>query len=133
MKNSEKKDIQSHSRNTVLSAVATHNNNNKKNNMEFKGTKGKWYRNTKSKIVSSVYSENEEKLIHISGKNNEEAQANALLISKAPEVIAKLKESTDILKSVLFLFENEMAFSTRFGVKTQIEENENLIKEATEL
>ena len=102
----------------MLSAVATHNNNNKKNNMEFKGTKGKWYRNTKSKIVSSVYSENEEKLIHISGKNNDEAKANALLISKAPEMLEMLKEiSNDRL----------------WGTDDDFNKLEQLIKEATEL
>jgi len=59
--------------------------------MEFKGTKGKWYRNTKSRIVSSVYSENKESLIHISGRNNEEAKANAQLIAHAPEMLEMLR------------------------------------------
>lgn len=53
----------------------------------FKGTKGKWYRNTDSRIVSSVYSINKESLIHISGKCTEEKQANAQLISCAPEML----------------------------------------------
>ena len=86
--------------------------------MEFKGTKGKWYRNTKSSIVSSVYSENEEKLIHISGKNSEEAKANALLISKAPEML-------EMLKSIL----------ASEHLKGTIEESKvkQLIKESTQI
>ncbi|SEG75383.1 hypothetical protein [Sphingobacterium lactis] len=58
--------------------------------MKFKGTKGSWYRNTESRIVSSVYSENKESLIHISGRNNEEAKANAQLIAHAPEMLEML-------------------------------------------
>lgn len=91
---------------------------------EFKGTKGKWYRNTKSKIVSSVYSENEEKLIHISGKNNEEAKANSLLISKAPEMLDLLNRMYDKYSM------NENISGSLRGF--MIEANE-LIKEATEI
>lgn len=85
----------------------------------FKFTKGKWYRNTKSKIVSSVYSENEEKLIHISGKNNDEAKANALLISKAPEML-------EMLKRISYNLKNEECPFDDFEI-------DKLIKEATEL
>ena len=93
----------------------------KLNNMEFKGTKGKWYRNTKSSIVSSVYSENEEKLIHISGKNNEEAKANALLISKAPEMLEMLQ------LWCMDMEERGHAYGDCYTMTKQ------LIKEATEL
>ena len=112
--------------------------------MDFKGTRGKWKhkkgKRAKFEYDNFIIDEYGNHIVKWSNTGNgshkltiKESHANGLLISKAPEVIAKLKESTDILKSVLFLFENEMAFSTRFGVKTQIEENENLIKEATEL
>lgn len=86
--------------------------------MEFKGTKGKWYRDTKSRIVSSVYSENEQKLIHISGKNNEEAKANALLISKAPEML-------EMLKKIVYVKESGLDFT--------LDSVKQLIKEATEI
>lgn len=89
----------------------------------FKGTKGKWYRNKESRIVSSVYSENNEKLIHISGKNNEEAQANALLISKAPEMLGLLDRFATIRYKGASKKELEELFM----------EAEELIKSATEL
>lgn len=72
---------------------------------EFKGTKGEWYRNTESRIVSSVYSRNEQKLIrneqkliHISGGNTEEKKANAQLIAHAPKMLEMLKDIKDCLE-----------------------------------
>ena len=66
---------------------------------EFKGTRGKWYRNTESRIVSSVYSRNEQKLIHISGGNTEEKKANAQLIAHAPQMLEMLNDIKDCLES----------------------------------
>ena len=66
---------------------------------EFKGTRGKWYRNTESRIVSSVYSRNEQKLIHISGGNTEEKKANAQLIAHAPRMLEMLNDIKDCLES----------------------------------
>lgn len=65
----------------------------------FKGIKGKWYRNTDSRIVSSVYSINKESLIHISGKCTEEKQANAQLISCPPEMLEMLNDIKGYLGS----------------------------------
>lgn len=67
---------------------------------EFKGTKGEWYRNTESRIVSSVYSRNEQKLIHISGGNTEEKKANAQLIAHAPQMLEMLIEAKQQLQSI---------------------------------
>lgn len=85
---------------------------------KFKGTKGKWYRNTESRIVSSVYSENKETLIHISGRNNEEAKANALLISKAPEMLEMLIKCERVLRES----------TQEYGLSKDVKQ---LIKEAT--
>lgn len=94
-----------------------------------KFTKGKWYINTESRIVSCVYSENKESLIHISGKNNEEAKANALLISKAPEMLEMLQSLLlDIMEDVYL---HDTSIKQWFEHKSK--EVEQLIKEATEL
>ena len=83
--------------------------------MEFKGTKGRWY-------VSKAYKTiNDEKGFGIAQengiRNSNEWDANALLISKAPEMLEMLKK---ILK------EDNLSKSEYYEIK-------QLIKEATEL
>ena len=60
--------------------------------MEFKGTKGKWYFD---KEKAKVYKENGNTLCvcyHTSIYDKEESEPNALLISKAPEMLEMLKK-----------------------------------------
>jgi hypothetical protein len=87
--------------------------------MEFKGTKGKWEVNPKAS--RNVRCNNLTIANCSSGQNGEneiEEKANALLISKAPEML----EMLDYL-------------STRLGTafEREIQEINQLIKEATEL
>jgi hypothetical protein len=87
--------------------------------MEFKGTKGKWEVNPKAS--RNVRCNNLTIANCSSGQNGEneiEEKANALLISKAPEML----ELLDYL-------------STRLGTafEREIQEINQLIKEATEL
>ncbi len=66
--------------------------------MEFKGTKGKWLKLENS--IGFVYALNDKKERNIfslfinndSKVSDEEIQANALLISKAPEILEMLNE-----------------------------------------
>ena len=55
--------------------------------MEFKGTKSKWYINRFGNVVT----ENEEVAYIPSLTNKEHKEANALLISKSPEMLEMLK------------------------------------------
>ena len=59
--------------------------------MEFKGTKGKWYLSNSDTILRS---ENGSEICDYSGYKTavEEDKANALLISKAPEMLEMLNE-----------------------------------------
>ena len=65
--------------------------------MEFKGTKGKWYVDTELNYINKygakvrvISSDEDEQFIEIFG-NEDEDDANALLISKAPEMLEMLK------------------------------------------
>ncbi len=82
--------------------------------MEFKGTKGKWIQN-KHIIESELQCD----IAQIWDFNDEENQANALLISKAPEMLDMLINLHEFLENKL---ENTKALQV-----------EKLIKEATEL
>jgi hypothetical protein len=89
---------------------------------EFKGTKGKWYvdhinirRNKYNVICTSIRTDYDYSFAEVFGCD-EKAKANALLISKAPEM----------LEMLIFLR------PTFKGTKTG-ESIEQLIKEATEL
>lgn len=94
--------------------------------MEFKGTKGKW---ELGEIKHSVWGENRKGCIAdctgIHNKNfyigftSEESEANALLISKAPEMLEMLKKCKES-------FENLNQPFISYDI-------EKLIKEATEL
>lgn len=106
----------------MLSAVATHNNNNKKNNknMQFKGTNG-WFldkdgylKDENCDIIADFFITNQEDL------------ANAKLASKAQEMIKTLNK---VLIHVDWSYEN-WTLNDGLIIKNEIE---TLIKEATEL
>jgi hypothetical protein len=83
---------------------------------EFKGTKGKWelFRQDDD-IYIETKSGNAAICLIVGGAGLEQDKANALLISKAPEMLDKLKDIKDYLGS------------------DKRQEVEQLIKEATEL
>ena len=84
--------------------------------MEFKGTKGKWF----TTVLGDVYSENQvdnEIICEVIHGKLEETKANALLISKAPEML-------EMLETVL----------NNSDVPNEIyDKAKQLIKEATEI
>lgn len=84
---------------------------------EFKGTKETWFKSG-LEIVSMP---SQVKIAKVSGSNYEEAKANALLISKAPEMLEMLIELKDTL-----------ADGRTFGYN-DYDRVEKLIKEASEL
>jgi hypothetical protein len=89
---------------------------------EFKGTKGKW----EVTPYQNVYCEiNKICAIGDLGEITEEVKANALLISKAPEML-------DILKKLDILFEHT-DLNNKPTFKDLFEKIKQLIKEATEL
>lgn len=92
--------------------------------MEFKGTKGKW-KIDKYNNVSSNY--NEIAFLK-SDTPNKERRANALLISKAPEMLEMLQKIYAILEDLWHEDESNDIFDL-----LDAEELDNLIKEATEL
>lgn len=59
-------------------------------------------------------------------------KANAKVIAASPEALRELNNSNEVLKSLLGLLKNNMAITTIYAVKTQIAENEAVIKKATE-
>jgi hypothetical protein len=112
--------------------------------MEFKGTKGKWEVGTVNNgqqginglvIWSPEYSQKSdgtyEMVCHITqpDEQTETDEPNALLISKAPEMLEMLK---DIIRQA-----NEVVYVNSMGASETyfqlIEQAENLIKEATEI
>lgn len=54
--------------------------------------------------------------------------ANARLIAEAPTLLSELEVSTSIMESLINLFGESMAMSTKFGLTSQIESNKELIK-----
>lgn len=87
--------------------------------MEFKGTKGKFtYRNI-PKEWFDIVDEKGYNVLYSINKENEELKANALLISKSPEMLEMLRKINNKLKGNGFpMLQSEI---------------EKLIKEATEL
>jgi hypothetical protein len=87
---------------------------------EFKGTKTKWNKMDASRlgIPFIIYNEKEETIFQCYG---EDAKANALLISKAPELLEMLKKLVERLE------ENDL------GRLNAVSQAKQLIKEATEL
>ena len=95
--------------------------------MEFKGTKGKWnYENGTYLENTMFFSFNNGEVIKVSNINyndeaTEETEANALLISKAPEMLEMIKLLIDRLE------ENDLK------ELSAVKRAKQLIKEATEL
>ena len=85
--------------------------------MEFKGTKGKW------NYEKGTYLENTFFFSFNNDEATEETKANALLISKAPEMLEKLAEVKDLLE----------AYPSEAEMNLKAVEIRQLIKEATEL
>ena len=86
--------------------------------MGFKGTKGKW--NIEPPIAKGSWIGNENGYSALScGNTNEENRANALLISKAPEMLEMLNECLEMTKALQ---------ADKMHAKIS-----KLIKEATEL
>ena len=126
--------------------------------MEFKGTKEKWkyeviYGKNRPKITVQIpirESYNQELILGIIGEDDctvascccQEEHANALLISKAPEMLEKLKECIDILdvkctdgcvNKTWIDFQNGNGEDIGIEIDRFIKESKQLIKEATEL
>ena len=108
--------------------------------MEFKGTKGKWevYNPNHIGCINVSFGKNDGftgyvELWHHYFENKEEAKANALLISKAPEMLEMLKYFTAFPDKD---FDEEFTGYTPYGMTVdirKIKEAKQLIKEATEL
>jgi hypothetical protein len=89
--------------------------------MEFKGTKGKWYcyRKTDQHKVESIMTQSQEVICDIRYLFNEQSEANAKLISCAPEML-------DFIQSLIGESEDL--------VHTEIQKQATeLIKKATEI
>ena len=101
-------------------------------NYEFKGTKGKWVesdypaeRYTK-KLYNKVVLSGEEshEVANCCGRTTQKAEANAKLISKAPELFEMVKKLIDKL--------DEYAQSFGYDESKLIGEAKQLLKQATE-
>ena len=100
--------------------------------MEFKGTKGKWIvggKETDGIYVSSIHPQNRDIctvwLYYTCFLEHQEAKANALLISKAPEMLEMLQKivlMTDVCEGTF------KDFRERYNLEIK-----QLIKEATEI
>ncbi len=94
--------------------------------MEFKG---KWNYEKGTYLENTIFfSFNNDEIIEVSNINDndeatEETKANALLISKAPEMLEKLAEVKDLLE----------AYPSEAEMNLKAVEIRQLIKEATEL
>lgn len=103
--------------------------------MEFKGTKGKWkedlgidllgYGDELMQIIVFSKEVNTHNVAHVFGLSQEEVQSNALLISKAPEMLEMLQKINSLFIRRAFPTEREMIEHS--------DEIEKLIKEATEI
>lgn len=96
--------------------------------MEFKGTKGSWILTPKinriivGKSIADVWGFD----AHIDDKSNREMKANALLISKAPEMLGMLLKISKFLK-----WQSEIDKTD--SCKKAYNDIDNLIKQATEI
>ncbi len=106
--------------------------------MEFKGTKGKWeykVKHTKKRGLIGVYI-TEEHFIEISYISedecpspvccNYEQHANALLISKAPELLEALKEANNVLKMASLIDKSNVCEDTQLMCEKLIKETTNV-------
>ncbi|QHC84954.1 hypothetical protein AS589_09315 [Empedobacter brevis] len=105
-----------------------------KENELFNGTKGEW--KVDSSFAEMVIDSNNDDICKVSYRllnSKYEYKYNALLISKAPEMLEKLQESTEVIKWYMENSTSELP-ETFFNIgANQIEQNELLIKQATEL
>jgi hypothetical protein len=118
--------------------------------MEFKGTKGKWEVTFHKSLnnaceLSCIQNENHDNLptdLHIMNSYfidySEVQRANALLISKSPEILKELLETLTDLKILRNQIASEVKNNHLFEGMPElmdkwIERKEKLIKEATEL
>lgn len=100
--------------------------------MEFKGTKGKWEfggDTIEGKLISSRHSQNRD-ICTIWAYDTEfieqrECKANALLISKAPELLEMLQKVVLVTETCSGTFED---FRERYNIEIK-----ELIKQSTEL
>jgi hypothetical protein len=93
--------------------------------MEFKGTKGKWEKVTADwDLNQSVFLEDTEEIICDVKSLSHNAIYDALLISKAPEMLEMLKKLKDAMLELM---------AHQDGWEEDYEELEQLINEATEL
>ena len=94
--------------------------------MEFKGTKGKWdiFRQDND-IYIETESGNAAICSIVGGVGLEQDEANALLISKAPEMLEMLKEFEIMC--------NKLQFPTETTLREMRNKAKQLIKEATEI
>jgi hypothetical protein len=88
--------------------------------MEFKGTKGKW--NTFNDRVEQRGQFTDYVICRFEPRMSRESEANALLISKAPEMLEMLKTTSNCLWMLNTKGTNELA-----------EEIDKLIEESTEI
>lgn len=93
---------------------------------EFKGTKGKW-EVTEGTSLIGVRLGSEGKVFAIQN-TDVEGRANALLISKAPEMLDMLKMISDVADEIWNLDDKNVLFQ-----KINFEEIQELIKQATEI
>ena len=94
--------------------------------MEFKGTKGKWYcyRKTDQHKIEYVITESQEIICDLPHFCNNNSDANAKLISCAPEMLEMLEKIVD----AQFNPKKSLA-----NLNSEISKAEQLIKKATEI
>lgn len=95
--------------------------------MEFKGTKGKWVfrnKNNSSFSIEVIDKSFAEVYVSLDADDIYEAKANALLISKAPEMLEMLQ---------IYLADLNNIIPPSDAQRNRIQDVEQLIKEATEL
>jgi hypothetical protein len=102
--------------------------------MEFKGTKGKWEISTDNEegiLITSMHPQNRDIAsvwkYDVTFLENEEAKANALLISKSPEILEMLKEFYGVVRIY-----NENNVLPQY-ITNEMAKAYKLIKEATEI
>jgi hypothetical protein len=99
--------------------------------MEFKGTKGKWEISTDNEegiLITSMHPQNRDIAsvwkYDVTFLENQEAKANALLMSKAPEMLEMLQ---------IYLADLNNIIPPSDAQRNRIQDVEQLIKEATEI
>ena len=112
--------------------------------MDFKGIKGQWfidyseqYMNGSNVLCTPISTNQVINLCDVYG-DDDTAKANALLISKAPEILEEIQDTIDelkLLKSTILeaLKTNNKLESVVEVIQNWIDRKEQLIKEATEL